>query len=69
MISTEKAMNSDCCQREGTVPPPFTDLTLQSALNELSEGAKLAVQTCLDLWREKVTFSTPKRYGLNFSMI
>ena len=39
---------------EGAVPPPFTTANLQSALNELPEGARLAVQTCLDVWRKKV---------------
>ncbi len=37
------------------VPAPFNDQMMQSALGELSDGARLAVQTCLDLWRDQVT--------------
>ena len=36
------------------VPAPFTEQILRSALDELSDGARLAVQTCLDLWRDEV---------------
>jgi hypothetical protein len=53
---------------EGVVPPPFTTADLQSALNELPEGARLAVQTCLDLWREKV-MTTQLIESPTFSMI
>ncbi len=37
------------------VPAPFNDQMMQSALGELSDGARLAVQTCLDLWRDQVS--------------
>ncbi len=37
------------------VPAPFTEKTLRSALDELSDGARLAVQTCLDLWKDEVS--------------
>ena len=37
------------------VPAPFTEKILRSALDELSDGARLAVQTCLDLWKDEVS--------------
>ncbi len=37
------------------VPAPFNEQMMQSALGELSDGARLAVQTCLDLWRDQVS--------------
>lgn len=36
------------------VPAPFNQQILQNALEELTDGARLAVQTCLDLWRDHV---------------
>ena len=36
------------------VPPPFTEQIIAKAFKELPDGARLAVETCLDLWREKV---------------
>jgi hypothetical protein len=41
-----------------TVPEPFNEHIMRNALEELSDGARLAVQTCLDLWRNQVFHST-----------
>jgi len=35
------------------VPYPFTEAVVDKAILELPDGARLAVSTCLDLWRDK----------------
>ncbi len=35
------------------VPHPFTEAVVDKAILELPDGARLAVSTCLDLWRDK----------------
>ena len=37
----------------GGVPLPFTEASVSKAISELKDGARLAVSTCLDLWRDK----------------
>jgi hypothetical protein len=39
-------------KKEG-VPHPFTEAVVNKAILELPDGARLAVLTCLDLWRDK----------------
>eukprot|EP00961_Rhodomonas_salina_P260470 3519933-Rhodomonas_salina.1 len=49
-ISSDDAEGLD---RSNRVPPPFTEETLARALEELPSGARQAVETCLNHWREK----------------
>lgn len=65
-------MESSGAEPNRLVPAPFTEEILQSALEELSDGARLAVQTCLDLWRDQVRTTYKclhfifSRYDINF---
>ena len=53
-------------QRGGSLdesfPHPFTSDVFQRSLDEVPDGARLAIQTCLQRWRQKVRTTARSEY-------